>query len=156
MIVREPHPRPARAARLEADRGLVDPRQDGAAADGERVPRLDARLQEFISWIDRFPVPVGIKEACAVRGLKVGPLAVPMPAEKLSELDEFRCWFQNWLPVVVRPLAEPLSVMTAPAAAAVPTVMPGAPIARSAKPSPLKSPAASAKPNWSPGSLRLS
>jgi 4-hydroxy-tetrahydrodipicolinate synthase len=62
---------------------------------------LEARLQEFLNWLDRFPPPVGIKEACAVRGLKVGPLAVPLPAEKRSELDEFRCWFQNWLPVVL-------------------------------------------------------
>jgi 4-hydroxy-tetrahydrodipicolinate synthase len=62
--------------------------------------RLETRLAEFLDWIGRFPIPVGIKEACAVRGLKVGPLAVPLPPEKLKELDDFRCWFQNWLPAV--------------------------------------------------------
>jgi 4-hydroxy-tetrahydrodipicolinate synthase len=73
---------------------------DSAIQSGRPAERLDARLQEFIDWLDRFPVPVGVREACAVRGWKLGPLALPLPPGKQNELDEFRCWFQTWLPVV--------------------------------------------------------
>jgi 4-hydroxy-tetrahydrodipicolinate synthase len=67
----------------------------------ESTQRLESRLQEFLAWNDRFPAPVGVKEASAARGLKVGPLAVPLSAEKAKELDRFRCWFENWLPAVL-------------------------------------------------------
>jgi 4-hydroxy-tetrahydrodipicolinate synthase len=63
--------------------------------------RLESRLQEFLAWLDRFPAPVGVREATAVRGLKIGPPAVPLSAEKAKELDRFRCWFENWLPAVI-------------------------------------------------------
>jgi hypothetical protein len=43
-------------------------------------------------------------------------------------------------------------MLKAPAAPALPTASKGAPAARSANPSWLKSPAASAAPNWSPSS----
>ena len=69
--------------------------------DSDRTQRLQSRLEEFLAWLDRFPAPVGVKEACAARGLKVGPLAVPLPAEKRRDLDEFRSWFRDWLPVVL-------------------------------------------------------
>lgn len=66
----------------------------------EKVARLEAHLQEFIRWLDRFPAPVGVKEATAARGLKVGPPAVPLPPQKQRELDEFREWLRGWLPQV--------------------------------------------------------
>ena len=68
----------------------------------EEVDRLESRLQEFIAWLDRLPTPLGVKQATAVRGLKVGPPAVPLPAEERKLLAEFREWFQGWLPVVKR------------------------------------------------------
>ena len=37
-----------------------------------------------------------------LRGLKVGPLAVPLSPRKQRELDEFREWFRGWLPAVKR------------------------------------------------------
>ena len=74
--------------------GLENAIQSG---DQVQVQRLEGRLQEFIAWLDRFPAPVGIKAATAARGLKVGPLAVPLSPEKLRELDEFRDWFKGWL-----------------------------------------------------------
>src|SRR5438874_11177912 len=43
---------------------------DRAIQRGEDSARLESRLQEFLAWVDRFPAPVGIKEACAVRKLK--------------------------------------------------------------------------------------
>src|SRR5260370_137473 len=74
--------------------GLENAIQSG---DQVQVQRLEGRLQEFIAWLDRFPAPVGIKAATAARGLKVGPLAVPLSPEKQRELDEFRDWFKAWL-----------------------------------------------------------
>lgn len=75
---------------------------DGAIAAGaeEKVQRLEARLQEFIAWIDRFPTPLGVREAVALRGLETGPAAVPLGPEAQRQLGEFREWFKAWLPVV--------------------------------------------------------
>jgi len=64
--------------------------------DEAEVARLDARLHEFLSRIARFPVPVGIKAALAVRGLKTGPLPAPLGPETQAALDEFREWFRAW------------------------------------------------------------
>jgi len=64
------------------------------------VERLDARLQEFIVWHDRFPTPVAIKTAARERGLKVGPLAMPLAPPSQKCLEEFREWFKGWLPAV--------------------------------------------------------
>jgi dihydrodipicolinate synthase/N-acetylneuraminate lyase len=72
------------------------------AGDAARTDRLETRLQEFIAWLNRFPAPVGVREAAAARGLKVGPLAVPLSPEKQRDLDEFRSWFGSWLPEMLK------------------------------------------------------
>lgn len=69
--------------------------------DSAKIELFDARLHEFIEWIDRFPAPLGVKEATAIRGLKLGPPSVPLSPEKERELDEFRGWFRNWLAAVI-------------------------------------------------------
>jgi dihydrodipicolinate synthase/N-acetylneuraminate lyase len=73
------------------------------ASDTALVQRLDAQLQEFIDWIVRFPVPVGVKTAAAERGVKTGPLAVPLPPGKDDILVEFKKWFGAWLPTIPKP-----------------------------------------------------
>lgn len=70
------------------------------AGRAPEVELLEARLQEFLSRIDRFPTPVGIREAASARGLKTGPASVPLGARKERELAEFREWFLGWLPAV--------------------------------------------------------
>jgi 4-hydroxy-tetrahydrodipicolinate synthase len=77
---------------------------DRAVVSGitEKVERLEARLQEFIRRIDLFPVPVGIREAVAARGLKVGPCSAPLGDRARDELPRFREWFKGWLPEVKR------------------------------------------------------
>jgi dihydrodipicolinate synthase/N-acetylneuraminate lyase len=72
------------------------------SGDAVKTQRLQARLQEFISWLDHFPVPLGIREALKVRGLKVGPAAVPLGPHGRERLAAFREWFKAWLPVVQR------------------------------------------------------
>jgi len=71
---------------------------DRALADGQRQEsaRLEARLGEFLAWVDVFPQPVLIKVATALRGFKTGPLAVPLPPAQQRQLDEFRAWFPAW------------------------------------------------------------
>ncbi len=51
------------------------------AGNGDAAARLDARLKEFIAWIERFPAPVGVREAVALRGIKTGPHAIPLGPE---------------------------------------------------------------------------
>ncbi len=67
-----------------------------------KIERLDALLQEFIDWHDKFPTPVAIKTAAEQRGLKIGPLASPLGPAAQRLLDEFREWFRAWLPLVQR------------------------------------------------------
>jgi 4-hydroxy-tetrahydrodipicolinate synthase len=80
------------------DRAILENRTGQAA-------RLDAKLQEFIAWHDRFPTPVAIKVAATARGLKVGPLATPLAPATQKRLDEFREWFAGWLPEVQKEVA---------------------------------------------------
>jgi 4-hydroxy-tetrahydrodipicolinate synthase len=69
------------------------------------VERLDAQLQEFLTWHDQFPTPVAVKTATAERGLKVGPCATPLAAAGQKRLEEFRDWFKNWFPQVCKDAA---------------------------------------------------
>lgn len=80
---------------------------DGAVLSGrnEAAARLDARLQEFLGWIDGFPAPVGIREALAARGLRTGPCAVPLGLHGQARLAEFGEWFKSWLPAVQKECA---------------------------------------------------
>jgi 4-hydroxy-tetrahydrodipicolinate synthase len=68
------------------------------AGDESKVARLEARLQEFIKWLDRLPVPLGVKAATELRGLHVGPPAVPLSAGTRRALEAFKEWFVGWLP----------------------------------------------------------
>ena len=72
------------------------------SGDAGRTEMLTGLLNEFIAWIDRFPTPVGVKVATAARGLKVGPLAVPLAPEKCQALDEFQSWFRGWFPAILK------------------------------------------------------
>ena len=72
------------------------------SGDAARTEMLTGLLNEFIAWTNRFPTPVAIKVATAARGLKVGPLAVPLRSEKCLALDEFQSWFRGWFPAILK------------------------------------------------------
>jgi 4-hydroxy-tetrahydrodipicolinate synthase len=76
-----------------------------AAGNTPKVEQLGTRLAEFIAWLNEFPTPVGVKEATAARGLKVGPLATPLCAAKRRKLAEFHEWLKTWLPAVQKEAA---------------------------------------------------
>jgi dihydrodipicolinate synthase/N-acetylneuraminate lyase len=70
------------------------------AGDRDRAAQLDAMLHVFLDWLLQFPYPAALKVATSLRGLKTGPLSVPFTPEKQKKLDQFREWFQAWLPAV--------------------------------------------------------
>jgi len=99
-------------ARLSGAQGIFSPAAgvvpelvvalDCAVRSGqtEAAERLDARLQEFLSWTAEFPFPMLLKVAAGLQGMKVGSPAIPISAGRQRRLDEFREWFGGWLPSV--------------------------------------------------------
>lgn len=75
---------------------------DRRARSGRSTIDLDRYAGEFLDRTLPFPFPVGIREALAVRGLKTGPHATPLSLTGARELEEFRGWFREWLPVIER------------------------------------------------------
>ena len=69
-------------------------------ADDAQVSALESHLRDFIDWIERFPVPVGIAAAAEARGAKIGPPAVPLTADQFDLLEQFKSWLADWLPVI--------------------------------------------------------
>jgi 4-hydroxy-tetrahydrodipicolinate synthase len=69
-----------------------------AAGLTDEIERLDARLGDFLDWMDWFPRSALLRVATALRGIKTGPLAMPLPPEKQRKMDEFREWFagRSW------------------------------------------------------------
>jgi dihydrodipicolinate synthase/N-acetylneuraminate lyase len=72
------------------------------SGDTATAGRLNTRVQEFIAGIAGFPVPVAIKTAVAVRGIKTGPHATVLDSELNARLERFQAWFREWLPEVQR------------------------------------------------------
>jgi len=68
------------------------------AGNAAQAAGLAARLREFQDWVRQFPEPALVKTATELRGLKVGPLAVPLSPAKQQKLAQFRAWFESWLP----------------------------------------------------------
>lgn len=76
---------------------------DRAVAGGvtEAVTRLEARLRQFLEQIDKLPTPVGVKEATAARGFKLGPHSLQSEGALQRDICAFRDWFSGWLPTVL-------------------------------------------------------
>jgi len=75
------------------------------AGNTAKAEQLERRLQEYIKWLNEFPTPLGVKETTAMRGLKVGPHAIPLSPARQRKLEEFREWFRGWLPQVQNEVA---------------------------------------------------
>ena len=63
--------------------------------------RLNARLDEFLSWVEKFPATVAIKQAAAHRGWPLDHFAFPLGQSTDAELLAFRRWLENWLRIVL-------------------------------------------------------
>ncbi len=68
------------------------------AKDDSRADALDAKLHEFLAWLDKFPAPIGVKLAACGRGWKFAHTAVPYDEQTLRAKQEFENWFRDWLP----------------------------------------------------------
>jgi dihydrodipicolinate synthase/N-acetylneuraminate lyase len=71
------------------------------ANDEERADGFDARLQEFLLWLEKFPATIGIKMAACARGWKFNHSAVPFDEDTLAGKQRFEEWFKDWLPTVL-------------------------------------------------------
>lgn len=71
------------------------------AKDEARVDFLDAKLHEFLGWLDKFPAPVGVRIAASARGWKFAATAIPFDKQTLALKEEFERWLGEWLPQVL-------------------------------------------------------
>ncbi len=71
-----------------------------AAQDGARIGTLTPLFQQFVTFAAGLPHPAVVKLAAALRGLKTGALAVPLPLARERETERFREWFQGWMPEI--------------------------------------------------------
>lgn len=76
------------------------------AHDGERANRLNARLQEFIGWVEKFPATVAIKQAAVARGWKLNHFPFSFDDDTQAGLAGFHHWLRDWLPAVLRESSE--------------------------------------------------
>ncbi|MCU1233409.1 MAG: dihydrodipicolinate synthetase [Candidatus Solibacter sp.] len=67
-------------------------------SDEAATVRRDAQLREFLAWAGEFPHPLLMKTAAGLRGMKPGAPTIPLSAARQRRLDEFRRWFEGWLP----------------------------------------------------------
>ena len=65
--------------------------------DGAQTETLNARLLDFVEWVNRFPFPVAIKQAVALRGQKSAPPLTPLAPRTARLLEEFSVWFRTWV-----------------------------------------------------------
>jgi 4-hydroxy-tetrahydrodipicolinate synthase len=75
---------------------LVGMRKAEATGDRARAEMLNAKLADFVDWIEKFPTPMGIKRAVELRGQKSGTLGAPLAPETAREMEAFLLWFKDW------------------------------------------------------------
>jgi 4-hydroxy-tetrahydrodipicolinate synthase len=68
---------------------------------GEKAGRLNARLEEFLVWIDKFPGTIAIKQAAVHRGWPLNHFPFPLGERTNAEILQFRRWLDQWLPAVL-------------------------------------------------------
>lgn len=70
--------------------------RSATGSNPSRTAQLQASLTEFTDWIEKFPTPIGIKRAVALRGQKSGDTSIPLANETSEALEEFATWFKGW------------------------------------------------------------
>jgi len=69
-----------------------------ASGDAGQEAKLWGYLKEFIDWLNAFPTPFGVAEACRLRKLPARPDSTWLGN---VPLEAYRHWFLNWLPHVL-------------------------------------------------------
>lgn len=80
--------------------------------NSEAAETLEDSLRDFLKWLERFPVPEGIRQALAERCFGVGMPAVPMGEINEGRLRDFREWLAAWLPLLPGSARAPASIVT--------------------------------------------
>jgi 4-hydroxy-tetrahydrodipicolinate synthase len=82
------------------------------ASDLDRAQRLNARLEEFLTYVNRFPATAAIKQTANARGWQLGDLVVPFDEHTRQEFTAFQRWLDEWLPEVLAECTEARAVRT--------------------------------------------
>lgn len=78
---------------------LVEIEKIRCSGSGDYPEWVQKLLNEFITHIDPFPAPWGIKLAMEARGFRLGPLSWKGSRRMDSHIDAFREWFSTWFSV---------------------------------------------------------
>lgn len=81
-------------------------------SDLDRAERLNTRLQEFVTWVNKLPATIAIKQAAAARGWRVAQFATPLDEQTRQELAAFERWLGEWLPAVLSECMEARAMRT--------------------------------------------
>lgn len=76
------------------------------SADTDRAGRLNARMNEFLEFVNKFPATVAIKQAAVARGWKLNQVAIPFDEDMSADIIAFHHWVRGWLPIVLSECAE--------------------------------------------------
>ena len=68
------------------------------AGEEAEAEALERRMQDFIAWCQELPQPAVLRMAVELRGIQTGAPSVPLSPSKQKRMEEFREWFQDWLP----------------------------------------------------------
>lgn len=71
--------------------------------------QLNARVAEFLAYVEKFPATIVIKQAAFLRGWSLNNFAFPLDEDSAAELIGFRRWFLEWLPETLSLCANGLS-----------------------------------------------
>jgi 4-hydroxy-tetrahydrodipicolinate synthase len=82
------------------------------AEDLDRARRLNARLEEFLVYVNKFPATAAIKQTANVRGWQSGDLVLPLAEGMKHEFTEFERWLDKWLPEVLAECTEARAMRT--------------------------------------------
>lgn len=82
------------------------------ASDLDRAQRLNARLEEFLVYVNKFPATAAIKQTANARGWQLGDLVLPLDDHTRHEFTAFQRWLDEWLPVVLAECMDARSMRT--------------------------------------------
>jgi 4-hydroxy-tetrahydrodipicolinate synthase len=68
------------------------------ATDSSSFARTSELLQEFITRLDLFPTPWGIKWVAEARNLLTPTFPLPVTSARAEQSREMKDWFRSWLP----------------------------------------------------------
>ncbi|MDQ2710671.1 MAG: dihydrodipicolinate synthase family protein [Acidobacteriota bacterium] len=82
------------------------------ARETETAQHLNARLLEFLQYVNKFPSTLAIRQAAAARGWKLRDLALPLDSATAAEVVKYKDWFRGWLPRVAAECSAATTVRT--------------------------------------------